>query len=74
MCEKVVEVEHALEDVKELLSGQHTTAHSSPSDDIDWKDEWIRIVQDVVEKDAGWKWVFPYLFCPIFLRLCPLAG
>ncbi|PCH37107.1 Clavaminate synthase-like protein [Wolfiporia cocos MD-104 SS10] len=49
MCAKVTEVEHALEDVKELLS-----QNSAGSDG--WMREWVQIVQDVVEKDAGWNW------------------
>lgn len=55
MCAKVMEVEHALEDVRDLLSqgkGEGPNGASS-----DWNTEWIAIVQDVVEKDAGWKWV-----------------
>lgn len=48
MCEKVVEVEEALEDVKDLLC-------KSSSGLDDWKIEWVRIVQDVVKQDAGWK-------------------
>ncbi|KAF9811518.1 hypothetical protein IEO21_06569 [Rhodonia placenta] len=47
MCAKVEEVERALEDVQELLAQNGT----------DWRGEWTRIVQDVVEKDAGWNWV-----------------
>ncbi|KZT06729.1 Clavaminate synthase-like protein [Laetiporus sulphureus 93-53] len=50
MCAKVLEVEHALEDVKDMLS------ENAPEDD-DWQQEWVQIVQDVVEKDAGWNWV-----------------
>lgn len=48
MCAKVVEVEYALSDVKELLRS-HSTAETN------WWREWVTIVQDVVEKDAGWK-------------------
>ena len=55
MCVKVTEVEHALEDVKELLSQDNTEGPDDVSSG--WKREWIAIVQDVVEKDAGWKWV-----------------
>ncbi|KAL4251156.1 tRNA wybutosine-synthesizing protein 4 [Abortiporus biennis] len=50
MCEKVEEVEQALEDVKELLSS------GNPNSD-DWRDEWVTIVQDVVKQDAGWNWL-----------------
>ncbi|CCM05320.1 uncharacterized protein FIBRA_07534 [Fibroporia radiculosa] len=48
MCTKVVEVERALDDVRELLSRDKDNA---------WELEWVRIVQDVVEKDAGWNWI-----------------
>lgn len=59
MCAKVVEVEHALEDVKELLSTHQPPSNSereqgTPSAN-GWEREWVKIVQDVVEKDAGWK-------------------
>lgn len=51
MRAKVTEAEGALEDVKELLSqGQATSG-----DAVGWQREWVSIVQDVVEKDAGWK-------------------
>ena len=53
MCAKVTEVEHALEDVRELLS-QNTR---KDRDGHGWEHEWVQIVQDVVEKDAGWKYV-----------------
>ncbi|KAI0709259.1 Clavaminate synthase-like protein [Earliella scabrosa] len=49
MSAKVTEVEHALEDVRQLLSG----ANAANS----WEHEWTSIVQDVVEKDAGWNWI-----------------
>lgn len=55
MCAKVTEVEHALDDVRELLS-QNT--RKDPND-RGWEREWVQIVQDVVEKDAGWKCVGP---------------
>lgn len=47
MCAEVIQVEAALEDVREILS-------KGQSDD-EWKLEWTRIVQDVVNRDAGWK-------------------
>lgn len=47
MCEKVEEVEYALQDVLEMLS------KDQPDDK--WKTEWTKIVQDVVKHDAGWK-------------------
>ncbi|TFY68415.1 hypothetical protein EVJ58_g1026 [Rhodofomes roseus] len=53
MCAKVTEVEHALEDVRELLS-QNDSSHSGGQG---WEREWVNIVQDVVEKDAGWNWL-----------------
>ncbi|KAH9854250.1 Clavaminate synthase-like protein [Lenzites betulinus] len=49
MCAKVQEVEHALEDVQELLS-------QGGAPEAEWQREWVAIVQDVVEKDAGWNW------------------
>ena len=72
MCAKVTEVEHALEDVKQLLSGSGVIAHAVSGSDPakqdgvaqegadaanSWEHEWTSIVQDVVEKDAGWKYV-----------------
>ena len=55
MCIKVTEVERALEDVRELLSQDDA---NGPGDlGSRWKTEWTTIVQDVVEKDAGWKYV-----------------
>ncbi|KAL6299466.1 Clavaminate synthase-like protein [Sparassis latifolia] len=53
MCAKVTEVEHALEDVRELL--EHNAVRDEEDDAPER--EWIRIVQDVVEKDAGWNWM-----------------
>lgn len=47
MCEKVVEVEDALQDVFEMLS--------KDQNNDEWKAEWTKIVQDVVKHDAGWK-------------------
>lgn len=47
MCDKVVEVEAALYDVRDMLS-------AGGADDT-WKQEWVNIVQDVVKHDAGWK-------------------
>ena len=55
MCTKVAEVERALEDVRELLS--QNDANGSGDAGSSWKTEWTTIVQDVVEKDAGWKYV-----------------
>ncbi|KZT71127.1 Clavaminate synthase-like protein [Daedalea quercina L-15889] len=51
MCAKVTEVERALEDVRELLSQNDEPGSQG------WEREWVRIVQDVVEKDAGWNWI-----------------
>ena len=47
ICRRIVEVERELEDVRELLSSNSQTQ--------DWKVEWMNVVQDVLEKDAGWK-------------------
>ena len=55
MCTKVTEVERALEDVRELLSQNDASGSGDPGSS--WKIEWTTIVQDVVEKDAGWKYV-----------------
>ncbi|KAI0664786.1 Clavaminate synthase-like protein [Cubamyces menziesii] len=57
MCAKVLEVERALEDVREMLEGNYQ-ATSEPADPAadGWRVEWVAIVQDVVEKDAGWNW------------------
>ena len=55
MCTKVTEVERALEDVRELLSQNDANGSGDPG--CSWKTEWTTIVQDVVEKDAGWKYV-----------------
>ena len=55
MCTKVTEVERALEDVRELLSQNDASESGDPGSS--WKTEWTTIVQDVVEKDAGWKYV-----------------
>ncbi|KAI0647074.1 Clavaminate synthase-like protein [Trametes meyenii] len=49
MCAKVLEVECALDDVRELLVQSSAIPEG-------WHQEWIAIVQDVVEKDAGWNW------------------
>ncbi|KAI0954172.1 hypothetical protein AcV7_007480 [Taiwanofungus camphoratus] len=72
MCAKVAEVERALEDVRELLSQRKNIVRSAPtgapregdggeetrdSESDGWKHEWVQIVQDVVEKDAGWNWL-----------------
>ncbi|KAI0780906.1 Clavaminate synthase-like protein [Trametes elegans] len=57
MCAKVVEVENALEDVRELLAQSSRGGDSGGSDSEAWKTEWVAIVQDVVEKDAGWNWL-----------------
>ncbi|KAI1795860.1 Clavaminate synthase-like protein [Ganoderma leucocontextum] len=75
MCAKVTEVEHALEDVQELLSqGEAEGPHDTSSG---WKREWIAIVQDVVEKDAGWNWstfwkMVRHALCLAAGRSCPV--
>ena len=47
ICRRIVDVERELEDVRELLS--------SHAENQEWEVEWMNIVQDVLEKDAGWK-------------------
>ncbi|KAI0362125.1 Clavaminate synthase-like protein [Trametes cingulata] len=73
MCAKVLGVEHALEDVRELLS--HRSADAADPDA--WQQEWVSIVQDVVEKDAGWNWATFWKMILHALRLainkpCPI--
>lgn len=48
MCDEIIEVEKALYDVRDMLRGLH-------GDDATWKKEFTKVVQDVVQKDAGWK-------------------
>jgi hypothetical protein len=47
ICRRVLDVERELRDVRELLS--------SNAENREWEVEWMNIVQDVLEKDAGWK-------------------
>ena len=47
ICRRIVDVERELEDVRGLLS--------SNAKNQEWEVEWMNIVQDVLEKDAGWK-------------------
>ena len=48
MCAKVLEVERALEDVREMLEdNQAVGAPTDPGTD-GWRAEWVAIVQDVV--------------------------
>lgn len=47
ICRRIIDVERELEDVRELLS--------SNAENQDWEVEWMNVVQDVLEKDAGWK-------------------
>ena len=49
MCDKVVEVENALDDVRQLLRASHA------DDEKTWKAEFRTVVQQLVEQDAGWK-------------------
>ena len=51
MCEKVVEVENALDDVRELFKSYY------PNDERAHKIEFCLVVQDLVKEDAGWKCV-----------------
>jgi hypothetical protein len=47
ICSRIVDVERELADVRQLLS--------SNAKNNEWEVEWMDIVQDVLEKDAGWK-------------------
>jgi hypothetical protein len=47
ICRRIIDVERELEDVREILS--------SNAQNQEWEVEWMNIVQDVLEKDAGWK-------------------
>ncbi|KIP02750.1 hypothetical protein PHLGIDRAFT_122177 [Phlebiopsis gigantea 11061_1 CR5-6] len=51
MCDKVVEVENALDDIRQLLQASH------PDDNRSWKAEFCTVVQQLVEQDAGWNWL-----------------
>ncbi|GJE99471.1 cupin-like domain-containing protein [Phanerochaete sordida] len=51
MCEKVVEVEDALEDVRDMLRSSHL------DDERAWKTEFRAVVQGLVQQDAGWNWL-----------------
>lgn len=50
MCEKVEEVEHALEDVRDMLRASNSEGEA-------WKREFSAVVQGLVQQDAGWKCV-----------------
>lgn len=52
ICRRIIDVERELEDVRELLI---SNAHSRKEGELPWETEWMTIVQDVLEKDAGWK-------------------
>ena len=54
MCDKVIEVENALDDVRQLLQGSHA------NDERAWKAEFCVVVQQLVEQDAGWKCVMAH--------------
>ena len=60
MCEKVIEVEGALEDVREMVKSRQ---NNLSDDDATWRREFTAIVQDVVKQDAGWKCVVLLLIC-----------
>ena len=47
ICRRIIDVERELEDVRELIS--------SNAENQEWEVAWMNIVQDVLEKDAGWK-------------------
>jgi len=53
ICRRIVDVERELEDVKQLLSSNPRTRNET---EPGWENEWMNIVQDVLEKDAGWNW------------------
>lgn len=48
MCDEIEEVEKALDDVRDMLKASH-------SHEEDWRKEFTKVVQDVVQQDAGWK-------------------
>lgn len=48
MCDEIEEVEKALDDVRDMLK-------ASQSHEEDWRKEFTKVVQDVVQQDAGWK-------------------
>lgn len=52
ICRRIIDVERELDDVRELLLAH---SHSRKEDEPSWETEWMSIVQDVLEKDAGWK-------------------
>ena len=52
MCEEVADTEEALADVKQMIFDR---LNRKKGDDP--LQEWIATVQDVVEKNAGWRWV-----------------
>lgn len=59
MCDKVNEVEEALEDVREMMM---KGALKEDEGDESWKREFSAVVQDVVKHDAGWKYVPLFFF------------
>lgn len=50
MCEKVAEVEGALDDVREPLQ-------ALKSKESVWRRDFCEVVQGLAQQDASWKWV-----------------
>ena len=59
MCHEVVRVEAALEDVRDMLAEAHKG--KTGDGETEWRREFTKIVQDVTQKDAGWKCVLDYI-------------
>ena len=58
MCHEVVRVEAALEDVRDMLAEAHKG--KAGDGEAEWRREFTKIVQDVTQKDAGWKCVLTH--------------
>ncbi|EPQ28838.1 uncharacterized protein PFL1_03641 [Pseudozyma flocculosa PF-1] len=58
IVEEVEDVQHSLDDVREMLSKGHPGAAQAagPGHDEEWRREWTKIVLDVAKQDAGWAW------------------
>ncbi|KAI0083456.1 hypothetical protein BDY19DRAFT_978550 [Irpex rosettiformis] len=60
MCDKVVEVERALDDVREMMMMMASSSSKGPGSTDgpgSWQQEFTKVVQDVVKQDAGWNWL-----------------
>ena len=57
MCDEVVRVEDALYDVRDMLKDAQRAKSVANGADA-WRREFTKVVQDVVQKDAGWECVF----------------